>query len=279
MIDTKRLYIFTGKGGVGKTTLSFSFVKHLLENGKKVKYVYFKSSSLSEKTFVQDPIIDEAKRDGIPILALDLAECSNGYISKKLKSETLGRWVVKTPFFKALINMIPGFNYLIYLGQMLELLNDDKDLILVLDSPSSGHALTMLEATHNFSEIFQSGIVFEDTKKMIDLMFNKNFLKVNIITIPTLMAVNESSELNQSIQNICPIESSIFCNNSFKDIQNIENVALPNFLKQKIDNEQQVAAEYADLIDGFIPHKTTKQGSISSIDLIKDLVPSMKSLV
>jgi GTPase SAR1 family protein len=171
--NLKRLYIFTGKGGVGKTTLSFSFTKYLQDihhnntetKHKKVKYIYFKTSSLSDKETTLDPMIAEAETLGIQTIGLDLLESAEIYVGKKLKSLTLGKWIVKTPFFKAIVNMIPGFNYLIYLGQILEILNDNKDLTLILDSPSSGHALTMLESTHNFRDIFESGIIFDDTNE------------------------------------------------------------------------------------------------------------------
>lgn len=278
--DLKRLYIFTGKGGVGKSTLSLSFIKFLKESqhyqSKKIKYVYFQTSSLGQQVKqATDPLVKIATELGLSTLGLNLLNCAETYIGKKLKSQTLGKWVVKTPFFKSLINMIPGFNYLIYLGQILELLNEDEELILVLDSPSSGHALTMLEATHNFRDIFESGIVFEDTKKMIDLLFSPNFMKVNIITIPTLMAVNESQELDYNIQKIQQINTDIFCNNSFSAVSEIQDITLPSFLKTKIDNEQQVIETYPNLINKLIPYSS----SVCSQALIKDLVPSMKNLV
>jgi arsenite-transporting ATPase len=271
----KNFYIFTGKGGVGKTTLSFSFAKYLKDQGRKVKYVYFESSSMSESK----PAIDQGQELGnllgVDCIGLNLKECAQGYASKKLKSETIGKWIVKTPFFKALINMIPGFNYLIYLGRILEHLKEDPSLTLILDSPSSGHALTMLEATHNFSEIFQSGIVFDDTKKMIDLMFSDDFLQVNILTIPTMMAVHESQDLDNSLQKITKINSKIICNNTFHDLEGINDTELPDFLKNKIDNELEVVKKHSSLIAAYVPHTP----SISKEQISKDLVPSMKSLV
>lgn len=275
MDKIKNLYIFTGKGGVGKTTLSFSFAKYLQDQGRKVWYVYFESSSMTDAHNPIDQGQDLASRLGITSVGLDLKECAQGYVAKKLKSETVGKWVVKTPFFKALINMIPGFNYLIYLGRILEYLNDDPELTIVLDSPSSGHALTMLEATHNFSEIFQSGIVFDDTKKMIDLMFSKNFLQVNILTIPTMMAVHESQDLDTSLQNITNINTKIICNNTFHDLEGINESELPEFLENKIKNELEVVKEHSELIAAFVSHSP----SISQEQISKDLVPSMKSLV
>lgn len=275
MSQTKKLYIFTGKGGVGKTTLSFAFAKYLQNQGKKVKYIYFKTGSISD----DEDFIDQGQSIGddleVEIVGLDLKTCAQGYIAKKMKSETIGKWVVKTPFFRALINMIPGFNYLIYLGRILEYIHADPELIVIIDSPSSGHALTMLEATHNFSEIFQSGIVFDDTKKMIDLMFAEDFLQVNIITLPTLMSVHESLELQASLQKITPIKSKIICNNSYHDIDGINHSQLPEFLENKIDNEQQVISKYESSITTFITHSP----SINAVQIVKDLVPSMDKLL
>ncbi len=275
MANYKNLYIFTGKGGVGKTTLSFAFAKYLKSQNKKVKYIYFKTGSISDNQKTIDQGQSLGDELGIDCVGLDLKDCAQGYIGKKMKSEIIGKWVVKTPFFRALINMIPGFNYLIYLGRILEYLKEDPELIIIIDSPSSGHALTMLEATHNFSEIFQSGVVFDDTKRMIDLMFGKDFLQVNIVTLPTLMSVHESLELDESLQKITKIDSKIICNNSYHGIEGVEDSTLPEFLENKINNEHQVIEEHRGSIATFITHSP----SINAPQIVKDLIPSMEKLV
>ncbi len=144
-IKPKKLYIITGKGGVGKTSAALAFAKCLNENGHKAQYLHYSTSSLTDHS-TEPQEVATARKMGIPFKAFNLLDASMEYVGKKMKSRTVGKWVVKTPFFKALVNMIPGFNYLIYLGKTLELLKADEELIFVLDSPSSGHALTMLEA-------------------------------------------------------------------------------------------------------------------------------------
>lgn len=275
MDQLKRLYIFTGKGGVGKTTLSFAFCEHLRQQGYKVAYLYFKTGSISENQKELDQGQKLGKQLGIDSLGLDLKQCAQEYISRKMKSATIGKWTVRTPFFKALLNMIPGFSYLIYLGRALEYLKEDPKLIIVLDSPSSGHALTMLQATHNFREVFQSGLVFDDAQKMIDMMFKPGFMKVNIITLPTLMAVHEGLELQRDLKQIDDINTDVFCNNSYHNLEGVETSELPPFLRQKIENEYQVASEYKADISAFIDHSM----SLSPEQVIKDIVPSMKNLV
>lgn len=272
MNKTKRFYIFTGKGGVGKTTLAFSFCEYLKSQNKKVALVYFKNSKLDENPTQYNEVIETAKDFELDVRGLELLESSQKYIAMKLKSATIASWVVKTPFFKSLINMIPGFNYLIYIGQILHFLEEDPELTIVLDSPSSGHALTMLEATKNFHNIFQSGILHNDTTWMLESLTKDNFLKINIITLPTQLALNEASELDQSIKRIEKLETQIFCNNI---MMNHGNDELPEFLQKKISNEKEAIAGHDIPESGLIPFSMTD----SSKNVAKDLVPFMENLV
>ncbi|MEX0799295.1 MAG: ArsA-related P-loop ATPase [Bacteriovoracaceae bacterium] len=273
MSSPKRFYIITGKGGVGKTAAALALTKRLNSQGKKARYLNYTTSSLSSSKSDRQEILFAKKMD-IPHVALNLLECSQGYVGKKMKSQMIAKWVVKTPFFKALMSMLPGFNYLIYLGKTLELLKEDPELIFILDSPSSGHALTMLEATKNFGEIFQSGLLFEDTQKMIKLLYSENFLQINILTLPTLMAVNEAIELKKSLAEIAPSETHIFCNNSFKSMEGVDKLELPPFLRSKLETERLIEEQFGGQIKAFIKHSLSNQDA----QIINDLTPSMDNL-
>lgn len=268
----KRFYIFTGKGGVGKTTLSLSFSKYLSSENKKVQYTYFTNSKLEESPHIEKYKIAQYRELGIHINGLDLASCAQGYIAKKLNSKTIASWIIRTPFFTSLINMIPGFNYVIFLGQILQDLEDDPNLIIVLDAPASGHTLTMLEATRNFSNIFQNGAIFDDTNTMLNRMNEKDFLKINIITIPTLLSIQEAIELKDEISKSNTYEIEIYGNYSLKTHSNSD---LPEFLTKKIENEQFAL----DSSTKLIPYNVDFMLSTSESSLIKDLAPSMKNLV
>ena len=272
MDDLKRFYLFTGKGGVGKTTLALSFCKFLEQNQKKYLYLYLSNSKINKPSESHLNTDDLAKELGLNVLSLNLQECAKGYITKKLKSETIAKWVVKTPFFQSLINMIPGFSYVIYLGQILEMLIDDPQLTIVLDSPSSGHALTMLEATKNFNHIFESGVVYQDTKLMLETLEQKDFTKINIITLPTLLAVHEATELEKDIKTLSNYQTDIYCNNCLNSYQ---DEALPDFLKEKIYNEQEALKALAPRTPKQIPYCMNND----SAQIVKDLVPSVENLV
>jgi len=262
----KRFYIFTGKGGVGKTTLSLAFTKYLESQGKKALHIYF-----------DDVHTDDFYRNlGLSYEHLQMLASMKEYVSLKLRSKTIGSWVAGTSFFRALSDMIPGFGYTIYLKKILDKLQVDPELIIVLDSPSSGHALTMLEATSNFQSIFQAGQVFDDMVAIADTLKQKDFLKINICSFPTHMALNEAVELKEKIQNIfesCEIE--IMVNNSLVQIKGLENISKkPSFISKKLQMELTVFDEYKEKIVKTLPHIMS-----AKIDnIIEELLPHMKGL-
>lgn len=266
-MKTKRFYIITGKGGVGKTTLSFSFCQYLHAQGIKTRLIYFKSS-------LNDEFSEYSQHFNFPVLGLEMVESLKFYIGKKLKSKTIASWILKAPLFNALFNMIPGFNYMIFLGQILNDLEKDPNLVIVLDSPSSGHALTMLEATQNFSNIFKSGIVFEDTQKMLTLLAQPNHLGINIVSLPSQLAISEAKELQESFQALGSYPSTICCNNSLSKLE-LTPDKIPRFLQEKLNNEKE-ALSATELDEKLIlPYSMGK----SQLDIIKELVPLMETLV
>lgn len=268
----KRFYIFTGKGGVGKTTLSLAFTKHLKDQGLKVKLAYFKTTKLEESTINYQEVKKKAEELEIEALGLDLMESAQAYIQKKLGSKTIASWVVKTPFFKSLINMIPGFNYLIYMGQILEYLKEDPSLVIVLDSPSSGHALTMFEATKNFNQIFQKGALYDDTQEMIEMLRRENFVQVQLITLPAPLPLQESQEFVNQLEAIEPLPTQVLCNNSLTQYADLK---LPTELQEKLSNEQMALKDVQFKSQNVIPFCMANDLKT----LVKELLPSMQNLV
>jgi anion-transporting ArsA/GET3 family ATPase len=267
----RRLYIFTGKGGVGKTTLSKAFTRYLLEHDHEVVYLTFQNQSLGEThRGSTDKLIN-----GIREISLDLEESARNYIEKKLNSKLVAGWIVKTPFFRALINMVPGFNYLIYLGKILDMQNNNPRLTVVLDAPASGHALTMVESTTNFKQIFESGIIFEDTGKMLSRLNDPSYTKIHVITLPGLMAWQEAVELKAGLTERTPVSIEITVNNCLYPLLENDLDKLPEGLKQKTINEKQLVEENRSQMLCVLSHSLKQDG----LSIETDLVGSLSKLI
>ncbi|MFL5784660.1 MAG: ArsA-related P-loop ATPase [Bacteriovoracaceae bacterium] len=267
----KRLYIFTGKGGVGKTTLSKAFVRHLDSQGYEALYVTFKNSALSD---AQTNGTDMS-REGIREIALDLEECARTYIEKRLNSRLIASWIVKTAFFRALVNMVPGFSYLIYLGAILEMGKNNPKLIVVLDAPASGHALTMVEATGNFQQIFESGVVFDDTVKMLARLNDPLYTKIHIVSLPSLMSWQEALELRQGLRERTPVSVDITINNYLYPRLEKDLGGLPPVLRDKAMNEKKLIDENITDVQCILPHSLRN----SSPEIEADLLGSLGKLI
>lgn len=261
----QRCYLFTGKGGVGKTTIAIAFAHWLQINAKKVLYVAIEDQKQS--TYLNELKIDHT--------VLNLHECAQGYVAKKLRSETAAKWITSTSFFKAQLSMVPGFNYIIFLGYIMELLHDDPELIVVFDSPSSGHTLTMFDSFANFQEIFQSGFISQDIQKIIRFRDGEGILKVCILAPPTLMACHEGLELLEDLTQLGVKEKQFILNNSFSLLEPLMESRndLPPFLQSKIELELQVKKELE--INAFLPYSS----SLEYKNIVEDLISYMPQLV
>lgn len=263
----RRLYIFTGKGGVGKTTLSKAFVRFLSETDHEVIYLTFQNSSLGENhTGTSEKMVN-----GIREVSLDLEDSARGYIEKRLNSKMIAGWIVKTPFFRALVNMMPGFSYLIYLGKILQMGKDNPRLIVVLDAPASGHALTMIESTTNFKQIFESGVIFEDAGKMLALLNDPEYTKIHVVSLPSLMSWQEALELRHGLRERTPVNIDITVNNCLYPLLENHLDSLPQGLRDKAMNEKQLVQDNMSEMQCILPHSLSKDAATIEADLVGSL--------
>ena len=262
----KRLYIFTGKGGVGKTSLAMAMTKHLEQLGTHVQY----------NSFYQNPEKTLWKELNLPVLDIELFSSAEIYIGRKLKSTTIASWIMKTHFFKSLFQMVPGLGHMILLGNIIDELEKNPDLTIVMDSPASGHALTMFESSSNFKRIFRAGLIVKDIERMHNFLGSPNYLKTVIVTLATELAMNEARDLKSELDHNTTgpdLNVEIMVNDSFLKYINNNKIAeadLPDFLAKRIDLEKKIIGDAQAL-----PHVDENGQS----EIIKKLTPFMGEFI
>jgi anion-transporting ArsA/GET3 family ATPase len=263
----KRLYIVTGKGGVGKTALSFSLAEYLLRQNCQVEVAIWDAKGSEENKFVNKEI---------KFWYFDLYASAALYLQTKLGKGLVVQWITKMRFFKTMLKMVPGMNYIIFLGQIWNKLLENPKLIIILDSPSSGHALTMLESLNVFQEIFRVGVLSEDIKSMKDFFLDHNLTEIKIVSIPTELAIQEASELSTKLGVLVkkPLKISLnFC--FFELFKNFKDSELPSFLNKKIYMEKASIENLKDSIEVNFPYVSLENEN----EKIKSLSGYMKQWI
>ncbi len=213
-----RLIIVTGKGGVGKTTSALALTKHLKELGHEIVYLTLQMGTLRREGHTPDHQIIKNLCDKLQITQenLVLKTCLTEYVAQKLNSKLIADWIVGTKFFMSLVEIIPGFSQLIYMGRIIQALQSNPKLHYVLDAAATGHALTLVESIYNFHKIFSIGPLHQDMQMLKKVFTSENFLKMLLITIPQELSLNEFQELKTNLQNIDPqISCSMNLNQCF----------------------------------------------------------------
>jgi arsenite-transporting ATPase len=172
--------------------------------------------------------------------------------------------------------MIPGLSHMILLGNILDELEKDPELTVVLDSPASGHALTMFESSSNFKKIFRAGMIVKDIDRMHKFLGAPGHLKTLVVALANELAMNEAQDLKKELaaNTAGPnMNVEIIVNDSFLSYINengIKEADLPDFLKNRIALEKNIIGKAIAL-----PHVDESNQSA----IIMKLTPYMKEFV
>lgn len=225
----KRFFFVTGKGGVGKTTLALAKTLKLHRENKKVLYLSFDEQQYH-------PTLDELQ---IPYQKISITECSIEYIANKLKSRFIAKTVVKTPFYRSLSSIVPGFDNIILLGKIYELLKD-PELTIVLDAPATGHALTAIESLRTFKKVFNQGLVFKDIQSMASLLLSDEMTEIITVSLPENLVDMETEEFraklrSRDLPSTKVINKVLSLNPEITSPENNEKA--PEIIQKKIEQE------------------------------------------
>ena len=227
----QRLYIFAGKGGVGKTALSLAFTRHLLNHDKKnVVYTFFEQNYASYL----------CENLNIPRLQIKMMDALGEYVEKKMGSKMVANTILKTPFFKSLFHMLPGLGYVGLLGSLVDRLRKDESLIAVLDPPATGHLLTMFSSLHNFKEVLGVGIFANDIEKIKSFVNSESTCKVTVVSLPTEMALQEAIDLKAELAHYIQGDVDVIVNDSLSCSDELQGKDLPEFMAQKVEQEKKI---------------------------------------
>jgi anion-transporting ArsA/GET3 family ATPase len=206
-IFDKRLVFVTGKGGVGKTTVSAALGLAAARAGKRTIVCEVAHEERMSQAF---------RREGVGYSETELAPRLFAIsIDPQRSMEEYLRSQVKAPFYALLFDnrlfqyfaaATPGMRELVTIGKIWELAQLERrsakaspyDFVIV-DAPSTGHGLGVLRTPATFRDAARVGPISRQAGIINSFITDPKLTGVVTVALPEEMPVNETLEFRQEL--------------------------------------------------------------------------------
>jgi anion-transporting ArsA/GET3 family ATPase len=203
----RRLLFFTGKGGVGKSTVAAATAILAAQQGRRVLLVEVDAKGDVTALFEHAPVGFTPKevQPGVLAMAMDTEASLQEYLKLNLKVPVLGRVGPLAKALEFVATAAPGVKEILTVGKIAWEVREaiegraDHDMVIV-DAAATGHIVAQLGAADAIQELVDVGPVRAQTEWMSELLSDPEITAVNIVTTPEEMPVAETIELVERIR-------------------------------------------------------------------------------
>lgn len=196
------LIAVSGKGGVGKTTLSATLGRCLAHRGKRVLLLETDPRESLYHLLGVPPSGGEVVEveAGLHVQNLDPRSVLDEIVREKLKIRLFVERILSSPIYEHFTEGAPGLKELAVLSHALRMVGGqggrgvpEIDLV-VLDAPATGHGTSLLSAPVLVSEVIQDGPIGRAGNELAELVADPQRFGVILTTAAEEMPVQEALE-------------------------------------------------------------------------------------
>jgi anion-transporting ArsA/GET3 family ATPase len=207
-IGARRFLYLTGKGGVGKTTVSAALALALAAQGKRVLIVMPNIKERLSAVLGTRPIGDEIVKVGDGVWAVNVhpEKALTEYGLLVIKVRALTKTIFGNEYIKAFLRAVPGLYEWSMLGKAwfhtTETDASGRPLydVVIFDAPATGHGLDMLRVPKVILDVAPPGVLRRDAERAVKLFRDPAQSGIVVVTLPEEMPVTEAVELVHAIE-------------------------------------------------------------------------------
>ncbi|HVZ75337.1 MAG TPA: ArsA-related P-loop ATPase [Polyangia bacterium] len=199
----KRFVVVSGKGGVGRTTVSAALARAAADAGKRVLVAQAAGAERLGRMFgrfgpVGTQVVTLAP--GVDAVNMTPQSALHEYGLMVLRSELVTRALFENRAVRGFLGAIPGLDAYAMLGKAwwhtteMQGTHSRYDLV-ILDAPATGHASLMLRIPDAILEAMPKGPLSKDARAIRDLLSDAGRAALVIVTLAEDLPARETAEL------------------------------------------------------------------------------------
>ena len=193
----KRLVFVSGKGGVGKTTVTAALGLLASEAGKRVLLCDVEARGDLASAF-ECGKTRYTPREVAPLLyamSMDTEAALREYLHLNFKIPAAVRVGPVAQAFDFVATAVPGVREILTVGKLCYEVRENHFDLVIVDAPSSGNVVGQLAAPVSINDLVKFGGIATQTRWMLDILEDPALTGVSIVSTPEEMPVNEAIDL------------------------------------------------------------------------------------
>jgi anion-transporting ArsA/GET3 family ATPase len=198
-----RLVLFSGKGGVGKTTVASGYALSCAQRGERTLLMELNVQDRFSSYFGSREVGSEIVEveENLHAVNVTPAAALEEYGMMLLRVKLIYRAVFENQIVQTFLRAIPGLDELLMIGKAFHHATEEQsdgsavwDKVVV-DAPATGHGLFLLQIPTVITSSLSSGHMYERAKEIFAFLSDPEKTALNLVTLAEEMPVNETMML------------------------------------------------------------------------------------
>lgn len=198
----RQVQFFTGKGGVGKSTVLAALALAAARAGKQPLIVELGTHTSSSRLF-HGPDVGYQPSEvapGVHASRVEFEPALIDYITSRLKLRPIASLVAKNSSLRRLFMAAPGVDEIVTLHRVAQLAADERWGPILVDLESTGHALMFFDLPSVLEVFLNDGPLRQVVDSATALLADAQRCAIHIVTVPEPLAVNETIHLHAQLR-------------------------------------------------------------------------------